>query len=193
MNKLIVKFVASLLVLTIAFPSCAQMFGGPANDDSLLGSMVPRAASSQSPMSPAIAGSSGGNASAVDRESAVKQTVITAGADAKPADPSEFQKYVEGVAGGPVPYFGSKFFASTPTTFAPMQNIPVPSDYEYGPGDEVLIRAWGGVNIDYRAVVDRNGVITIPTIGTVPLIGVKASQAEGVFVMLSARALATFR
>jgi polysaccharide export outer membrane protein len=180
MNRLLSKFLAVLLVLTISLPTGAQMFGGPANDDSILGSMVPRAASTQSPASPGIVGSSGGNASAVDRESSVKQTVITAGADQKPADPSEFQKYVEGVAGGPVPYFGSKFFASTPTTFAPMQNIPVPADYEYGPGDEVLIRAWGGVNIDYRAVVDRNGVITIPTIGTVPLIGVKANQAEGV-------------
>ena len=28
-------------------------------------------------------------------------------------------------------------------------------DYEIGPGDELLIRAWGQVNIDYRAVVDR--------------------------------------
>jgi protein involved in polysaccharide export with SLBB domain len=190
MNKLMTKLLVSLLALTIALPSSAQMFGGPANDDSLLGSMVPRGGVAQTPTSPVIAGSSGGNVNAVDRESSVRQavitaaadrqTVITAAADAKPADPSEFQKYVESVAGVPVPYFGSKFFASTPTTFAPMQNIPVPSDYEYGPGDEVLIRAWGGVNIDYRAVVDRNGVITIPTIGTVPLIGVKASQAEGV-------------
>ena len=180
MNKLLTKFLATLLTLTISLPSGAQMFGGPANDDSILGSMVPRAASTQAPSSLGIVGSSGGNAGAVDRESSVKQTVITTGSDQKPADPSEFQKYVEGVAGGPVPYFGSKFFASTPTSFAPMQNIPVPSDYEYGPGDEVLIRAWGGVNIDYRAVVDRNGVITIPAVGTIPLVGVKASQAEGV-------------
>ncbi len=142
MNKLLSKSLATLLALTISLPSGAQMFGG-GSDDSLLDSMVPSAASTQSPTSSGVVGSSGGGASAVDRESSVKQTVITAGADAKPADPSEFQKYVESVASAPVPYFGSKFFASTPTTFAPMQNIPVPSDYEYGPGDEVLIRAWG--------------------------------------------------
>jgi polysaccharide export outer membrane protein len=177
MNKLHVKFLVSILSLSIAFPSSAQMGG---SDDSLLGGMVPRAAATQSPMGPGIIGSSGLNINTVDRESAVKQTVVTAAADSKPADPSEFQKYVASVAGVPVPYFGANFFTSTPTSFAPMQNIPVPSDYAYGPGDEVLIRAWGGVNIDYRAVVDRNGVITIPTVGTVPLIGVKASQAEGV-------------
>jgi protein involved in polysaccharide export with SLBB domain len=180
MNKILVKFIASIVSLSIAFPSSAQMFGTGGGDDSLLGGMVPRAAATQAPMSPGIVGSSGLNINTVDRESAVKQTVVTPAADSKPADPSEFQKYVSSVAGGPVPYFGANFFASTPTSFAPMQNIPVPSDYAYGPGDEVLIRAWGGVNIDYRAVVDRNGVITIPTVGTVPLIGVKASQAEGI-------------
>ncbi|WP_172793391.1 hypothetical protein [Polynucleobacter sinensis] len=56
----------------------------------------------------------------MDHESSIKQTVITAGADQNPEDPSEFQKYVESVAGVLVPYFGSKFFALTPATFAPM-------------------------------------------------------------------------
>jgi polysaccharide export outer membrane protein len=180
MNKLLVKLLVSILSLSIAFPSTAQMFGAGGSDDSLLGGVVPRAAATQPPMGPGIIGPSGLNANMVDRESAVKQTVVTAAADSKPADPSEFQKYVASVAGVPVPYFGANFFTSTSTSFAPMQNIPVPSDYAYGPGDEVLIRVWGGVNIDYRAVVDRNGVITIPTVGTIPLIGVKASQAEGV-------------
>jgi len=47
-----------------------------------------------------------------------------------------------------------------------MQNLSAPSDYAYGSGDEVLIRAWGGAYIDYRAVIDHNGVITIQTIST---------------------------
>ncbi|MBC3933631.1 SLBB domain-containing protein [Undibacterium sp. CY22W] len=49
-----------------------------------------------------------------------------------------------------------------------------------GAGDELLIRAWGSLDVDYRAVVDRNGAISIPTIGNINLAGVKASDAEAV-------------
>jgi hypothetical protein len=66
MNKLIAKLLASLLAPTFP-PSTAQMFMGPVNDDSLLGSMAPRGVLAQSLKSPVITGSSDGNASAVDR------------------------------------------------------------------------------------------------------------------------------
>jgi protein involved in polysaccharide export with SLBB domain len=43
-----------------------------------------------------------------------------------------------------------------------------------------MIRGWGTIDIDYRATIDRNGTISIPTIGNVPLAGVKAGDAESV-------------
>ncbi|KQX96693.1 polysaccharide export protein [Massilia sp. Root133] len=43
-----------------------------------------------------------------------------------------------------------------------------------------MIRGWGTIDIDYRATVDRNGTINIPTIGSVVLAGVKAGNAENV-------------
>ncbi|KQV41180.1 polysaccharide export protein [Massilia sp. Root335] len=43
-----------------------------------------------------------------------------------------------------------------------------------------MIRGWGTIDIDYRATIDRNGTISIPTIGNVPLAGVKAGDAENV-------------
>jgi protein involved in polysaccharide export with SLBB domain len=43
-----------------------------------------------------------------------------------------------------------------------------------------LIRGWGSQEIDVRAVVDRNGMINIPKVGTVSVAGVKFAQAEGV-------------
>jgi protein involved in polysaccharide export with SLBB domain len=92
--------------------------------------------------------------------------------------PSEFQKFVADNTGKMLPVFGSEFFANTPTTFAPVSNAPVPSDYPLGPGDQLMIRGWGTIDIDYRATVDRNGTISIPTIGSVPLAGVKAGDAE---------------
>lgn len=95
-------------------------------------------------------------------------------------NPSEFEKFVAENLGKPLPVFGSEFFDGAPSTFAPVQNTPVPAEYTLGPGDEVLIRGWGTIDVDYRATIDRNGLVTIPTIGPVVLGGVKAGDAEGV-------------
>jgi len=94
--------------------------------------------------------------------------------------PSEFQKFVAENAGAILPVFGSEFFSNTPSTFAPVSNAPVPSEYPLGPGDELMIRGWGTIDIDYRATIDRNGTISIPTIGNVALAGVKAGEAQNV-------------
>jgi protein involved in polysaccharide export with SLBB domain len=95
-------------------------------------------------------------------------------------EPSEFQKFVADNTGKFLPTFGSEFFANTPSTFAPVLNTPVPSEYPLGPGDELMIRGWGTIDIDYRATIDRNGTISIPSIGTVALAGVKAGEAQNV-------------
>lgn len=95
-------------------------------------------------------------------------------------EPSEFQKFIADTRGEQLPIFGSEFFANTPSTFAPVSNVPVPSDYPLGPGDELMIRGWGTIDIDYRATIDRNGTISIPTIGSVPLAGVKAGDAQNI-------------
>ncbi|MBC3937133.1 SLBB domain-containing protein [Undibacterium sp. CY7W] len=93
---------------------------------------------------------------------------------------SEFQQFVRYATGKSLPVFGADFFQNTPSSFAPLQNTPVPSEYMLGAGDELLIRAWGSLDVDYRAVVDRNGVISIPTIGNINLAGVKAADAEAI-------------
>jgi protein involved in polysaccharide export with SLBB domain len=96
------------------------------------------------------------------------------------AELSEFQKFISGNTGQVLPIFGAEFFANAPSTFAPIMNSPVPSDYPLGPGDELMIRGWGTIDIDYRATIDRNGTINIPTVGSVVLAGVKAGDAESV-------------
>jgi len=98
----------------------------------------------------------------------------------RPPVTSEFQKFVSETLGKTLPVFGAEFFSNAPSTFAPVQNTPVPADYPLGPGDEVLIRGWGTIDIDYRATIDRNGLVNIPTVGSVVLGGVKAGDAEGV-------------
>ncbi len=92
--------------------------------------------------------------------------------------PSEFQRFVETTTGRMLPVFGAEFFADAADAFAPLDNVPVPADYTVGPGDEVVIRAWGSIDVDYRAVVDRNGQINLPKVGSFNVAGVRASELE---------------
>lgn len=96
------------------------------------------------------------------------------------ADTSEFQKFIADSTGKILPVYGAQFFSNTPDTFTPISGAPVPADYPLGVGDELMIRGTGSIDIDYRAKIDRNGQIAIPTIGQVSLAGVKAGDAESV-------------
>ncbi|MDQ6680452.1 MAG: SLBB domain-containing protein [Pseudomonadota bacterium] len=95
-----------------------------------------------------------------------------------PPKPSEFQKFVEGATGRLLPVFGSAFFSEAADTFNPVDNVPVSADYTVGPGDEIILRAWGSIDIDYRTTVDRNGLLNLPKIGSFNVAGVKASELE---------------
>jgi protein involved in polysaccharide export with SLBB domain len=98
---------------------------------------------------------------------------------APPPPPNEFQKFVEAATGRKLPMFGSNFFAAGRGTNNIMDNVPVSSDYVIGPGDELMIRAWGAIDVDYRATVDRNGQITLPKVGSFTVSGIKAAEMEG--------------
>lgn len=92
--------------------------------------------------------------------------------------PSEFQKFVEQATGRLLPAFGASFFADAAANFSTVTNVPVSADYTVGPGDEIVIRAWGSIDIDYRSTVDRNGMLNLPRVGSFSVIGVKASELE---------------
>lgn len=96
-----------------------------------------------------------------------------------PNQRNEFQDFVSQSLGRPLPMFGYSLFSGVPSTFAPVDRIPVTPDYLLGPGDEVVIRAWGQVDIDYRAVIDRNGAINIPRVGNINLSGIRYQELEG--------------
>ena len=99
-------------------------------------------------------------------------------ADAPPPKPSEFQKFVEAATGRLLPLFGTTFFAAAADSFTPLDNVPVTADYAVGPGDEIVLRAWGSIDVDYRSTVDRNGLLNLPKIGSFSVAGVKASELE---------------
>jgi polysaccharide biosynthesis/export protein len=92
------------------------------------------------------------------------------------AERNEYQELVLQSLGRELPMFGYNLFEGVPSTFAPLDRVPVTPDYAVGPGDELLIRAWGAVDIDYRVTVDRNGTINIPRVGTLTVAGMRAQD-----------------
>ncbi len=63
--------------------------------------------------------------------------------------------------------FGYDLFASDPSTFAPGNEVPIPSDYRIGPGDFIEIQLFGQRNESYSLEISREGMIRFPGIGPV--------------------------
>jgi len=74
--------------------------------------------------------------------------------------------------------FGAGMF-KTPSSFSPAQNIPVPSNYVIGPGDELRMQSWGAVNANLSSKVRPDGTIFVPKLGEVPVTGVRAGELDG--------------
>lgn len=65
--------------------------------------------------------------------------------------------------------FGYEIFSGADT--AAPQNLPVPSDYVIGPGDEIHVLLWGRVSGQYSLTVSRDGTIHFPNIGPFSVAG----------------------
>ncbi|MDT8068095.1 MAG: SLBB domain-containing protein [Terriglobia bacterium] len=100
-------------------------------------------------------------------------------AEPEPETQTEFQKFVQESLGHELPVFGHELFVDVPSTFAPVDQIPVTADYVIGPGDELLLRAWGAVDVDLQLVVDRNGQVQIPKVGSLTVAGLRYEQLPG--------------
>jgi len=97
----------------------------------------------------------------------------------KTAELTDFQQMVVTSLGQTLPIYGESLFDEVPTTFAPVDHVPVTADYLVGPGDELLIRAWGQINLDVHARVDRDGAIYIPKVGNLNVAGLRFDQLQG--------------
>ena len=84
---------------------------------------------------------------------------------------SEFQQVVAATTGRDLPIFGASLFGAPPTTFAPIEDVPVGPSYILGPGDELRIQLSGQVNRQISVTVDRSGNITLPDVGNVHVAG----------------------
>jgi len=96
-----------------------------------------------------------------------------------PPEPlTEFQKYIAGTTGEVLPVFGASLFRNVPSTFAPVEQVPVTGDYLMGPGDELRIRVWGQVNFNADVRVDRSGNLYLPQVGAVHVSGLPFSSLD---------------
>jgi protein involved in polysaccharide export with SLBB domain len=111
----------------------------------------------------------------------------------EPLKPNDFQIFILQTTGKRLPLFGFQFFENinasqaqaigamqTTNAFAPSEGTAVSPDYPLGAGDQLIIRAWGSIDVDVKVSIDRNGQIVIPKLGSVSMAGVKVSQSEAV-------------
>jgi protein involved in polysaccharide export with SLBB domain len=68
-----------------------------------------------------------------------------------------------GVAG--LKPFGYDLFKDASASFAPVTDVPVPSDYIVGPGDQLVVQLFGSQNRTLRLTVGRDGRINMPELG----------------------------
>src|SRR6202023_2930733 len=106
--------------------------------------------------------------------------------------PTEFQQMVANSIGKMLPIYGVNLFRNPPSTFAPLNAVPVTPDYVIGPGDELLIQVWGQVTLNSRYTVDRSGSIYIPQVGTVHVAGLSFAQMHDFLKAQMARVFRNF-
>ncbi|MBD3616416.1 MAG: SLBB domain-containing protein [Gracilimonas sp.] len=74
--------------------------------------------------------------------------------------------------------FGSDIFTNEYLTFEPSMNIPTPTNYVLGPGDELIIDVWGASENTYQLNINPEGAVNISNIGPVFVNGLTIEEAR---------------
>jgi polysaccharide biosynthesis/export protein len=92
--------------------------------------------------------------------------------------PTDLQRLAQQSTGEQLPLFGRNLFDQAPSSFVPNSSVPVPSDYVIAPGDEVLVRLWGGDTLNAQLTVDKTGAIFVPRVGSIQVAGLRFDQLQ---------------
>jgi len=76
-------------------------------------------------------------------------------------------------------YFGYNYFKRDINFF---DNIPTPSDFKLGPGDEIILSLWGETNLRERFVINKEGLIYYKNVGFINLSNKTLKEAEVVLI-----------
>ena len=74
--------------------------------------------------------------------------------------------------------YGLSLFDRNVSTFAPVDNAPVPSNYVIGPGDSFNVLLYGSENQSLALTVDREGVLNFPRLGVISVAGLTFTDAK---------------
>lgn len=74
--------------------------------------------------------------------------------------------------------FGLEIFENSTLSFEPGLNMPTPTNYVLGPGDEIIIDIWGASEQTYQLVISPEGSIRVPNLGPIFLSGLQVEKAE---------------
>jgi protein involved in polysaccharide export with SLBB domain len=77
-----------------------------------------------------------------------------------------------------LPRYGMSFFRQPPSTYAPVDRVPVSSGYILGPDDELVINLWGMMEGNYSVKINRDGLAVVPHIGSIRLAGYTLDEAK---------------
>ena len=75
-----------------------------------------------------------------------------------------------------LPIYGQFLFDDEVTTYAPVDNAPVPDNYRIGVGDSLNILLYGTENDELELIVDRNGNINFPKLGNLSIAGMSFGE-----------------
>lgn len=103
---------------------------------------------------------------------------------------TQFQRFAQEATGKLLPLYGYKLFDGG--RYPALTDVPAPSNYVLGVGDEIDLKIWGVVDLALRLTVDRNGQITIPKVGNVTVSGIRADQLEKQLKTQVARVFSNF-
>jgi protein involved in polysaccharide export with SLBB domain len=74
--------------------------------------------------------------------------------------------------------FGSEIFNNKELNFEPSINTPTPSNYQIGPGDEIIIDVWGASEQSYSLAVSPEGSIQVSNLGPIYVNGMTVEKAS---------------
>ena len=85
-------------------------------------------------------------------------------------------------------FFGYSYFENNINFY---DNIPTPSSYKLGPGDEIMLSLWGETNLRETFTINKEGLIYFKNIGFINLSNKTLKEAEEVLVIELSRVFST--
>ncbi|MDB3883276.1 SLBB domain-containing protein [Candidatus Marinimicrobia bacterium] len=87
-------------------------------------------------------------------------------------------------------YFGYEFFQRSVTFY---DNIPTPTKFKLGPGDEIVISLWGETNSREKMIINKDGFIYYKSIGFINLSNKTLEEAESTLTQELSKVYSTLK